>query len=213
MYGNETSVDSSKAVQPKITVTSYGRNSGKEETGRVTIEGFSLDEFEKMLGAMRGMYWVHSDNGRLVSSPRYEPPPNPIVDEEMLPFWRKPTKNEKAGSLKLFEMEDLGEHSSPSISIQSLCGYYYTPERYKAEAAKLESWGFECLRSRRGNDGQFWEVWFLSGIWSAKGALLESIKGIKGEKKKLEAATDFLGRNAVFRTLDVSVQRMAMVAD
>jgi hypothetical protein len=99
----------------------------------------------------------------------------------------------------------------PSIIIQHLCGYHYTPENYKRQAEYLESLGFECLRSRRGADARYHELWLLSGLWSAKGGLKESLgNGGSYGNKELNKAVKFLCRNASFGTLDVSFQRAAM---
>lgn len=75
-----------------------------------------------------------------------------------------------------------------------------------------------------GDDGKFWETWYLSGVWAAKGDL----KGVV-ERRKLEGDKDqdravekrketngvisFLCRKVSFGQLDVVVQRAAMVID
>lgn len=56
-----------------------------------------------------------------------------------------------------------------------MCGYGYTKDRYKVEVGKLESWGFECCRSRRGDNGKFWELWFLPYLRAAEGDLLRAM--------------------------------------
>ena len=102
---------------------------------------------------------------------------------------------------------------SPSITIQGLCGYNYTEENYKWNAEKLESYGFQCLRSRRGTDAKFWELWFLPGLWCSKGDLEANVKRGKDDKEELKIALEFLRHKVSFGTLDVSNQRMCMVLD
>jgi len=61
----------------------------------------------------------------------------------MLPFLAglSPNTPGSAYQLEMFEFEDLRPNTYPSITIQSLCGYDYTPEKYREEARKLESLG------------------------------------------------------------------------
>lgn len=193
--------------ESKPRVVAYG---GAE--GYIKISGFSKDDLEKMLSSMQiGGCWVRIKDDKLEAVNSFKPAPDPVRDEEMFPFWRKPTE---VGSvqLELIEMEMVDDHSYPSISIQSLCGYDYSPENYRMQAEKLESYGFECLRSRRGTDGKFYEVWYLSDLLFAKGELKEKIGACEG-KKALKLAVSFLGQHVSFGTLDVSVQRLVMVID
>ncbi len=186
-------------------ITSWGRDS-------MTISGILEEDQERVTACLQaGAYWIRVRDGKLEIVESWEKLPDPINDEKMLPFWRKPTEAETT-QLELFEMGMVGEHDSPSISIQHLCGYDYSPENYRMQTEKLESYGFECLRSRRGLDGKYWEVWFLSGLWAAKGDLKEKIGSHKG-KNALKTATSFLGQHVSFGTLDVSVQRLAMVIE
>lgn len=193
--------------ESKPRVKAYG---GTE--GCIEVSGFSRDDLEKMLSSMQvGGCWVRVKDGKLETINSWEPAPDPVRDEEIFPFWRKPIGVESV-QLQLIEMEMVDDHSYPSISIQSLCGYDYSPENYRIQAEKLESYGFECLRSRRGTGGKFQEVWYLSDLIFAKGELKEEIGAHEG-KKALKLAVSFLGQRVSFGTLDVSVQRLAMVLD
>lgn len=191
-----------------LKVSAYGND-------HITISGISTEDRERVEGCLKsGAYWLRVCDGKLEIVPSWEQLPDPVQDEEMLPFWRKQTKSEvRQNQPRLFEIERLYEHSSPSISIQHLCGYGYSPERYKTYATKLESYGFECMRSRRGLDGKYWEIWFLPGLWSAKGELKNVIDSPPSKKEALQVALDFLARNISFGTLDVSVQRLAAVLE
>lgn len=199
-----------------ITVPSYG---GPHNDRSIRITHLSEDEHEKMLGAFKskeGTYWVRIRNGRLESRPHFIELPSPVYDDEMLPFWRKPTQKEVKLSLKKYkripfkEENDEELHLMASIFIRSLCGYYYSPENYKFNAEKLTSFGFECLRSRRGDDGKFWEIWQLPFLDAARGDLKKRIHKVKDDSKRLKIALNFLARTVSFGSLDVSVQRMAM---
>ncbi|MDB5224901.1 MAG: hypothetical protein JWO43_523 [Candidatus Adlerbacteria bacterium] len=204
-----------------IEVTSRG---GKE--GMISFKGFNRDELDMMEGAMLGGHvWVRRDsNGRLEHAPAYKPLPDPVQDETMQPFWTPSAPEGASVQYELFDhVDELGaqryRHSSPSITIQHICGYGYTPDNYRRETEQLVRFGFECLRSPRDYSGQYHELWFLSGLWRARGELREYIyDNLDNPKnmfincpKMLESALRFLQRNCRFGTLDISVQRMAMV--
>ena len=194
----------------KIAIGLHGPN-------RVEITGLDPREAELIEASVRGgFYWIRVDKEKgFQHVPTYEVLPDPIRDKEMQPFWREPTPLEikLQGQLKLLNLAEMADNCSPSITISSLCGYYYTPKNYATEAEKLESYGFACMRSRRGDDGRFYEHWLLSGLWSAKGDLREAViaEPIMSEKDRLVKALEFLRRHVSFGTLDVSVQRLAMM--
>jgi hypothetical protein len=144
--------------------------------------------------------------------------PDPITDEELHPFWEG-VPRDGGVQLELFNLTDQIEvvhFRSSSIIIRSLCGHYYTRERYSDHASQLESYGFECFRSRRGPNGRFTELWYLSGLWSAQGKLKEVLEPHEHEDKlgvQLEVALDFLRNRIAFGALDVTVQRLGMMPD
>lgn len=197
----------------KIKIGSYGSD-------HIEIKGLKRGEVELVEGSIRGgFHWIRVDTkDGLQSVPNYKSLPDPILDQEMHPFWRRPTPSEiqiSEGQLKLFDLGEMPDYNSPSITISSLCGYHYTPENYAIEAEKLISYGFICMRSKRGDDGRFWEHWFLPGLRSAKGNLEEAIthETTRFEKDRLRKALYFLKTNVSFGSLDASVQRVAMVID
>lgn len=202
-----------------IRISSYGGSKNS-----ITFEGLTNDEFEILKGALtNGNFWISGRNGRLVTLPTSAGFPDPVMDLEMQPFWRKPTQEEieKLSQQILFnDEEQLNGNSSPSIFISSLCGYDYTPENYEHEATQLVSYGFQVMRSQRGLDGKYWEVWYLPGAWAAKGGLKNHLDTEKHKSKdklggdeETKTAIDFLKRNCKFGSLDVSVQRLAMVLE
>lgn len=188
----------------------------KLSADRVDIAGLAEGEREAIEGALNGQHWITVRDGRIVTIPARETPPT-TVDEEMLPFWRAFDNKQVGLQLKLVEFGPIKEGFSPAIFIQSLCGYNYTPETYRLDAAVLEEYGFICMRSRRGEDGKYWEVWYLPGLWAARGRLREALGADRApERKKLERALDFFQSRKcqmTFGTLDVAIQRLAMVMD
>lgn len=195
--------------EPRIVA--YGGDS-------ITIAGILNEDQQKVLASLGvGAYWIRVNDGKLEIMPSWQELPDPIQDKEMLPFWREHTTAEmERTQLKLFKMEELSVNDCPSISIQHICAYSYSPENYKFQASRLKSYGFQCMRSRRGPDAMYWEIWFLPGLWSAKGDLKEKIYSLVQKnqtKKALKIALDFLAHNVSFGTLDVSLQRMCTVID
>ncbi|MFA6404725.1 MAG: hypothetical protein WCW03_01880 [Candidatus Paceibacterota bacterium] len=189
----------------RVSIVSHGPDS-------VEFKGLTEEEVEKMQGMLGGGYYVRGDNGRLSFTHGWQPQPHPFEDTEMLPFWRRPTpsEGERATTPELFELEKLEDHTLPSISIQHLCGYHYSEEGYQRNARTLESFGFECMRSRRGDDGRYWEIWYLPGLWAVEGELKKMVGKIRDRQNALELALDFIRTQVSFGTLDVCVQRLAM---
>lgn len=186
---------------------------GLRSAGRFEIRGLTQREGELVEGSiLGGHHWIRrGSDGRLENVPSYLPLPDPVVDEEMYPFWRKLEQGEVIQP-KLVSSGYLPKGYGASISIQHLCGYYYTKENYRKQAEKLTKFGFVCMRSRRGDDATFWEIWYLPGVWAAKGELEIAINDSKETDlmKKTEVAVRYLGNHVSFGTLDCSVQRLAM---
>lgn len=183
--------------------------------GQISLKGFSQEDLEKMEGCILGGHsWMRVVDGepRFVKS--YKPLPDPIEDKHMLPFWRQSTEEEEKHPInhELFNHESFGDYESPSILIRYLCPRNYSSERYLQVAERLESFGFQCMRSRRGDDGKYWEIWFLPGLFMAKGELKELVSGNADYKDKLKKVLEFIrtDRSVYFGTLDVSVQRLAI---
>ena len=185
---------------------------------KIEITGLTREEVELIEGAIRsGAYWISQCGGRISARSAFEKLPGPAEDEDMRPFWRRPVADERESTGLLFDIEGgLPKHGMPSFWIQSLCGHYYTPERYDEAAQTLTSFGFECLRSQRGRDGCFWEVWYLPGFFAADGKLKEFITGHGYDRRDRLDREDifrigvFIFERAPFGTLEVTTQRLAM---
>lgn len=199
---------------PKVRVSSFGGREGSFE-----LKGLTREEMSSMEGMALGHRWVRvGEDGRLATVDSRLPLPKPYEDEEMTPFWNRPI-SESPIQLEMAETFFSGARNQfSSIMIQSLCSYSYSVESYATYAKILESYGFECLRSRRGEDGKFWEIWLLPSLWFAKGELaifLEELekKGQKTNDEETQEAVCFLARNVIFGTLDVCIQRLAFRLD
>lgn len=173
---------------------------------KLEIVGFLQTEKEAMEGAVLGANWIKVSQGRLESSPAYLPLPTPVEDPIVHAYWAK------GGRQLTLNFEHLPEHSSPSILIHSLCGYNYTKENYRIQAQRLESYGFDCCRSKRGKVGSIAELWYLCGLILAQGELKVLIDKLESTKQ-LQAAINFLCSHVSFGALDVCTQRAAMVME
>lgn len=181
-------------------------------SGELKLEGFTHREMDQIEGWLKGCYWATVENGRLHVCATRNEVPGPVDDIEMLPFWRKFEDRTATMQTSLFDVDmNIEKAISPHFLIQHLCGYGYTPEKYIENAKILESYGFECMRSKRGTDGKFWEIWFLPGLYAAKGAFEEYLKREQHSSGTgtVKDAINFLCKTVRFGTLDVSVQRAA----
>ncbi|MBP9821800.1 MAG: hypothetical protein KBC98_02875 [Candidatus Pacebacteria bacterium] len=191
-----------------IRISSYG-------AGGVSISGISEDDQNNIRAAIdHGNVWirVNPETGVLESTSAFEPLPEPYEDAQMWPHWGPPflEKTEMhllPKTVTLDERPEAFSACSPCLYISNLCldGKY---EFYKDRAKIMESYGFSCLRSRRGMSGNFTEVW-LSSLLGAKGEFRNAIHGIEGNDKQIEAATKFFQHIGFApATLDVSMMRM-----
>jgi hypothetical protein len=175
--------------------------------GEISLGNLTEEEQNNIKGMVYNHFYVTVTNGRLEVVRRREEVPGPIEDADMLPFWRRASSGNQQLQLLPVEME---KYAMPSIIIQHLCGYHYSPEGYAIQAEKLESYGFFCLRSRRMGNSTFLELWYLPSLWHAEGSLKEYLKLKTDDKKSVEKAVWFLCENVSFGTLDLSSQRAAM---
>lgn len=191
--------------------------------GEVTIGELTSEEMESMEAFTLGSCWIRiSEDGRLERRERFAELPDPTEDPYQPPKWIHLIDWAKEAPFLSNPTPPLPEepdpkHNAPGFIIEHLCGYNNTP--YEYEARKLQSYGFECLRSRRGPDGRFWELWYLPQLFFAKGDLKEEID-LKSsehpqasEADKINTVVNFLCSHVSFGTLDVCYQRAAMVID
>ena len=187
----------------EIRISMFGQN-------EVTIEGLSPEEVDAFSAAVRNASYIGFKNNKLEVISKFEDLPGPIEDPVMYPFWRKP-KQEEVSQTSLFDVcffEEFCDGSCPSIYISGVCGHNYTPERYKLYVEKLESYGFECLRSKRNKDSNFWELWYLPSLPFAKGELKNYLRNYLDSKENIQLALRFLCENVDFGSLSVSVQKI-----
>ena len=200
--------------QPKIRISSYGPNRS-QDAQKVEIDGLTPEEQKLVQGSVdTGSCWIKKGpDGRLQTFPALETP-LPETDPEMLPFWLPLGGKSPEGFPNLIHLSpDSLTNQSASFTISSLCGYNYTPENYKLAAQQLRAFGFACMRSQREPEGRYWELWYLPGLWAAKGRLKAAITEQNDEVKKVTQALAFFRSNwhrLNFDSLCISVQRLAM---
>jgi len=199
----------------KVRMT--GSHHRRCEQGEVTIGELTPEEMDTMEAFTLGSCWVRvSEDGRLERRDRFAELPGPVEDPYQPPKWVSLVDWTKEAPFLANPVPPLAEEPSPkyndpSFIVKHLCGYNNTP--YEHEARKLQSYGFECLRSRRGPDGRFWEIWYLAGHHFAKGQLKSEMDLKSDEAEQITTAVNFLCRHVSFGVLDVCYQRAAMVID
>jgi hypothetical protein len=119
--------------------------------------------------------WIRMDEeGKLRTAPYFKsvPKPKTVYDKDVAPLWTK-------GPVELKKRSGKGDGTCGlrSFYVQHIGGY---DGDYRKKAQRMVLAGFSVLRSRRGSDGKFWEIWYLSGEWAAEG----EIRG-KNEKQIL----------------------------
>ena len=179
----------------------------------VTVAGLTDTEPDQLEAALTlGNSWVRTnpDNGRLISVSTHKLLPDPMQDDDMLPYWEAHPKTE--GITEMRRYNDDFQSQSASIMIQSLGAYDPSKERWRREAAKLTSYGFVCMRSPRGEDGKYWEAWYLPSLYSAKGEFSQALADVAATEK-LDRAISFLCSHCHVGTIDLITQKAGMGAD
>ena len=148
-------------------VNSSAAKDGRVEELRVSAnDGEDLTPLRSALGS--GRWFRVGPGGKFEEAPYYNEPPKTVYDKDIEPIW-------KEGPVILRGKAKKREWS-PSVYVQSIGGY--TGGREK-KAQRMIVAGFSVLRSKRGLDGECWEVWYLPGAWAAKGEIDgKDIKGI-----------------------------------
>ncbi len=151
------------------------------EDGRheVTLSG-EKEDVVAFVGAIQfGMKWVKlTGDGTIGVADVFKGTPSPIDDPEMQNVWCfDPLPPEEPVQMQLLyddpEMKDPKHEWSRehrAIFLQSIQGYAGR-DAYKHRAERLLEAGFSCLRSRRGDDGKYWEIWYLPGVCCGRGPI------------------------------------------
>lgn len=208
------------STTPNHPIKISSRSTGGPAGDEITFKGLTKEECEKLEGVQHGSLWVSIQNGRLECKWSYTQLPDPVDDPLMYPFWRAATADEAKADLQPelipnpFPVSNIW--SVPTIIINHLCGYYYTEDKYAAEAARLTEYGFIIMRSQRGLDGKYIEQWLLYGGWSAKGDLKDFIDALDRKmdaEEKTKKIIKFLCQHCSFGSLDIVTQRAAMTIE
>ena len=150
-----------------------GDRNDKDEAS-IEFEGTrgEIDALDNALST--GQLWVRKDEaGNLIFAPSFKKP-ELGTDYDVEPYFTKGKKIARLarGLLK----KDETDRSDCSVFAQHICGY---GGNYEERARRLENAGFSCLRSRRGKDGKYWEIWYLPGLWAYEGPTAKKKKKTK----------------------------------
>jgi len=149
----------------KITRASHT----KDRITSLQIEFEEGEDGTAVEAALLGHKWVRQNHdGELEVSEAAVPPK--LSDPEI--------DNHFTSDQVVLRLAPTKEPYEPAFYVQHICGY--GGHNYQERAGALRMRGFSCLRSKRGVDGRFWEVWYLSGRWAAeydlRGKSTEEIK-------------------------------------
>ena len=166
--------DEHKKFVTRVTSTKYA-NGGKEPY-EIHISG-NAGDIRAVELMMLGVAWVRRGEQGLEISEAYEKSPELTDDPSLSEHW--PTDIvPPTVQYHLFMDEDEQQKQSRlksgqdfrAIHVSSITAYAGT-DIYVARASLLEDAGFICLRSRRDDEGKYWESWFMPGPCCAKGPM------------------------------------------
>lgn len=205
----------------------------------ITLSG-TKEEMDAIRSAVNGANWLRvNDAGMAETVARHHKLPDPIDDPKIPPTWAiKPVpplgqctkadldraRDDNASTPRPPmnvgpELNASEGWHSPAIYIHHVGVGTREPNGYQRNAKRLTDYGFECMRSRRGADGRYWELWFLPYLIHAKGTLrekidtLEKANQMEGWTKTVREVVDHLCNNINFGSLEVAIQRAALSYD
>lgn len=203
----------------RIGSQSYPGGDTGETNARVEFVNLTRKERDALESFMLGGSYVRCVNGRIHAFHAWEPLPGPEEDPLLAPHW-------KPGEVKQFGGVPMGEGwHSPGITITALGAGIPVDSavgatRQAENQQRVVDCGFECLRSRRGKDGRYWEQWVLHGLWAAKGPLKDHLEQWHKTHQPhwhldVEEAARFLtvDLRIAFGSMDVTIQRWALTCD
>lgn len=148
-----------------------------ESNQELTVKG-TKDEIQNLMAALLGCCAVTQTTGtlhRLDTRHKIKTKSDPDmeafwpqIDEgetEVKGYFHTPVKVTSSKTPVPMDTEHVG------IWVSHIGGYGVDPETREARERKLALWGFVPMRSPRGPEGRYWEVWYLPGAWAAEGDL------------------------------------------
>ena len=207
-------------TRPKVRISQQGGGGREQNSFSITLTDLTKAESDAIEAAVHGHSYIRIVDGRVWAYDANKPLPKPEEDPIMVRYW------DRAGEITevLNGSSTVNGWHSPDIYISHLLG-----KDVQRDMSLLESYGFFCMRSRREQSAGYWEIWRLP-VWRADGGLQVHMSRWKEANKDLlrgdeQRATAwqqevneiarYIARDAriEFGTLDVSVQRWAMVYD
>lgn len=143
--------------------------------GKVELKNLTAEEVDLIQRCLTGDCYIRVSHGRVEEHDVHKPLPEPEEDPKVGEPWQY--SELQPFNFGKTEYGPIPQYGGSSITIQHLCGYEYTAEGYASQARRLKGYGFACMRSKRGRNGQFWEIWYLPGLWMAAGDLGKVLEG------------------------------------
>lgn len=223
--------------------STFNDNGGDGKRCRIEFE-CNAGEQELLQAMANGVVWLRqNEGGELESIERFKPVPSPIDDPLVPPQWTRPRVKFQCPPLGTATPADIDKAQASAdearkqfvkapfnvrVDMEPSEGYHFPSfvvkyvgaggSGYARSAQKLIDAGFECLRSRRGRDGHYWELWYLPSTTFAGDSLKISLDKIKSEQPRrwldeCNAVIDWLISNVDFGSAEVVVQRAALTYD
>lgn len=180
------------------------------EGNRIVIgsDDGSNDVVHAVQGAINGSKWIRFVDDQLEVCDAFIPPEEP---DPMIP----PKRYHAKGNFIRFDIdEDRFQASKDGHHFPSffLTGVGAGAKDLDEARGQVQCAGFEYMRSRRGEDNKFWEVWYLPGLYQADNKFKEALDEVP-QSAKLETAITWIINNLRFGSLEVTVQRAALCCD
>lgn len=199
--------------RPKVREIGCHKNG---DSSSITIGNLTPKELEALQQFIFGTSYICCQGGRVHAWHAFEDLPPPQRDPILSECWNPPPDGEtKVGGMP----KGKGIHS-PGLVIRSAGACYGSDSKEPQRSYQLlESFGFVCMRSPRGDDGRYWEQWVLHGLWQAKGQLGDWYQRWRADNKDAsdfgpkwfecaEEACKFINSQGVrYGSLDIVIQR------
>lgn len=195
-------------TRAKIRLGSYGSDRGGECF--VTLQGLTKAEGEWFRRMMSEDAFIGMHDGRMQVYQKHEDLPSPADDPVVFDSFKP------GGHVEHVIAGDPGDIRFRSIWLHAVgCGC--DNKEAIRQRRQVEEWGFECMRSRRGESGKYWEVWMLYGITGAQGLLKKAIDDMKDAGVDFKVMGDklvhWIAHRCRFGSIDITCQRLAVTND
>lgn len=143
------------------------------EKSSITIEG-TKEETQILARSLVGTTWFSVHEGKAVGESCFRPLPRKKPDPLLFQHFTE-------GDVYLRVVHQKKTENDCAYFVQHIAGY--EPDSYEKKSESMQAAGFDVLRSKRGKDGLYWEIWYLPGSWAFDPVVLRDLSSKYFEKK------------------------------